>query len=63
MMLKYRNFKVGIVGSGYWGTNILKTLEDLNIKNIHIFDINKKQLLSTKVKFPKINTVNSLEQL
>ena len=63
MMLKYRNFKVGIVGSGYWGTNILKTLEDLNIKNINIFDINKKQLLSTKVKFPKINTVNSLEQL
>ena len=33
-MVKYKNLKIGIVGSGYWGTNIIKTLEELAIKNI-----------------------------
>ena len=49
-MVKYKNIKIGIVGTGYWGTNIIKTLEDLNIKKIFVFDLNKKQLLSTKKK-------------
>ena len=62
-MIKYKNFKVGIVGSGYWGTNILKTLEDLKIKNIYVYDLSKKQLLSTKKKFPFIKLINSLHDL
>jgi len=62
-MSKYQNFQIGLVRSGYWGTNILKTLEDLNIKNIYVYDLDKKQLLSTKKKFPYIYPVNSLEQL
>ena len=39
--VKIQNFKVGIVGSGYWGTNILKTLEDLKIKNVYVYDLSK----------------------
>ncbi len=62
-MVKYKNVKIGIVGSGYWGTNIIKTLEDLRIKSIYIFDLNKKQLLSTKKKFSHISIVNSLQDL
>ncbi len=62
-MLKYKNIKIGIVGCGYWGTNIIKTLEDLNIKKIFVFDLNKKQLLSTKKKFPYISIINSIEDL
>lgn len=62
-MIKYKNIKIGIVGSGYWGTNIIKTLEDLKIKNIYVFDSNKKQLLSTKKKFPYIFIINSIEEL
>ena len=49
-MVRYKNIKIGLIGSGYWGTNIIKTLEDLNIKNIYVFDTNRKQLLSTKKK-------------
>lgn len=62
-MLKYKNFKVGIVGLGYWGTNILKTLEDLKIKNVYVYDLSKKQLISTKKKFTFIKIINSLQDL
>lgn len=62
-MKKYKNFKIGIVGSGYWATNIIKTLEDLKIKKVYVFDVNKKQLLSTKKKFPYIYIANSLKEL
>lgn len=62
-MVKYKNIKIGIVGTGYWGTNIIKTLEDLNIKKIFVYDLNKKQLLSTKKKFPYISVVDSINDL
>ena len=62
-MVKYKNLKIGIVGSGYWGTNIIKTLEDLAIKNIYVFDLNRSQLISTKKKFPHISLINSLDIL
>ena len=62
-MVKYKNLKIGIVGSGYWGTNIIKTLEVLAIKNIYVFDLNKSQLISTKKKFPYISIINSLDNL
>jgi predicted dehydrogenase len=61
--MKYKNLKIGIVGSGYWATNIIKTLEDLKIKNVHVYDINTKQLLSTQNKFPFIHRANSLKDL
>ena len=37
--------KVAIIGCGYWGTNIIKTL--LSFKNLHIicYDNNKTSLL------------------
>ena len=62
-MIKYKNFKIGIIGSGYWGTNILKTLEDLKFRDIYVFDSNKEQRISTKKKFPYIKILNSLDDL
>ena len=62
-MMKYKNLKIGIVGSGYWATNIIKTLEDLKIKNVYVFDINTEQLLSTQNKFPFIHRANSIKEL
>jgi predicted dehydrogenase len=62
-MTKYKNLKIGIVGSGYWGINIIKTLEELSIKNVYIFDLDRSQLTSTKKKFPYIVLINSLDKL
>lgn len=62
-MIKYKNIKIGIIGSGYWATNIIKSLEELSIKNIFVFDINKKQLISTKKKFSFTYIAKSLKEL
>jgi predicted dehydrogenase len=62
-MNKYKNIKIGIIGSGYWATNIIKTLEDSKIKNVFVFDSDYKQLLNTKNKFQFIKIVNSLNDL
>jgi UDP-N-acetylglucosamine 3-dehydrogenase len=55
-MLLIKDFKIGIIGCGYWATNILKTLEDLGYKNIYVYDnlLSKSKLLKDKFKYIKI---------
>ena len=43
--------KLGIIGAGYWATNIIKTLEDMNIKNIYVYDRDQSKLKLIKEKF------------
>lgn len=51
-----KDIKIGVVGCGYWATNILKSLEELGHKNIYIYDndANKSKLLKNKFKYIKI---------
>ena len=51
-MKKYERLKIGVVGCGYWATNLIKTFEDNNIKNITIFDNKYSQ-----VKLIKKNSI------
>ena len=44
-------YKLGIIGAGYWATNIIKTLEDMNIKNIYVYDKDQSKLKLIKEKF------------
>ena len=37
---KNKNQKIALIGCGYWGNIIAKTLTDLKFKNITIFDSN-----------------------
>tara|TARA_X000001036_G_scaffold430541_1_gene463375 strand:+ start:2185 stop:3198 length:1014 start_codon:yes stop_codon:yes gene_type:complete len=65
-MKKFKELKIGIIGCGYWATNIIKTLEKLNVKNIFIFDkdSSKINLLKKKFTFTKsIKTLNNLLDL
>ena len=50
-MQKYKGLKIGVIGCGYWATNIIKTLESLGLKNIFIFDkdILKINLIKKKI--------------
>ena len=44
--------KIALIGCGYWGTIIAKTLNDLKFKNIIIFDsniLNAKTLKKKKI--------------
>ncbi len=47
-------YKLGIIGAGYWATNIIKTLEEMNVKSVHVYDINYDKLLKIKKKFKHI---------
>ena len=40
-MISY-NYTIGVIGCGYWGFNIIKTLQQIGIKNIFIYDKNIK---------------------
>ena len=60
---QFKKLKVGVIGCGYWATNIVKSLEEEGFKNIHVFDSDKKKLKTIKLKFNQIKPFNSLNQL
>lgn len=62
-MKKYKELKIGVIGCGYWGTNIVKTLEQLKIKNIFIFDTSFTKIKLMKKKFPFAVGVENLDVL
>ncbi len=62
-MEKYKELKIGIIGCGYWGTNIVATLEQLKIKNIFISDASNSKLKLMKKKFPFVKDVKNLNAL
>ena len=47
-----KNQKIAIIGCGYWGTIIAKTLLSLKFKNIFIYDKNHRNTYILKKKFP-----------
>lgn len=59
--MKYRKNKVAIIGCGYWGTNIIKTL--LSFKNLDLvcYDLNYKNLVNTKKRFSNISITQDLK--
>ena len=61
--MKSKKKKVAIIGCGYWGTNIIKTL--LSFKNLHIicYDNNKTSLLKIKKRFNNINIAKNIKTI
>ena len=60
---KDKNQKIALIGCGYWGTIIAKTLISLKFKNIFIFDSNIKNSKSLKNKFNKLKIENNYSKL
>ena len=60
-----KNQKIGVIGSGYWGSIIIKTLIELGFKNIIVFDksIKNKKIVKKKFKIIKLesNFLNLLQ--
>jgi predicted dehydrogenase len=56
--------KIGIVGLGYWGPNLIRNfLERNEIEKIIGCDLNEDRLKLMKVKFPPIETINNFNSL
>ena len=47
--------KIAVIGCGYWGTIVAKTLIALRFKNIIIYDKNIKYTKILKKKIPSTN--------
>ena len=58
-----KNQKIALIGCGYWGTIIAKTLISQKFKNIIIYDSNKKNLLTLKKKYKKLNIVKNFKNI
>ena len=55
--------KIAIIGCGYWGTIITKTLVNLGYKNIYAYDSKIKNTYTLKRKFKKINIIKNYNQI
>ena len=60
---QFKKANIGIIGCGYWATNIIKSFEEENYKNVFVFDTNPKQLNTIKSKFKYIKICKSLDEL
>ena len=54
--------KIGVVGTGYWGPNIIRNLLGLN-QEVIIYDINNSNALSALERFPECRAVSSMEDI
>ena len=43
-----KNNQIGIIGVGYWGTNVINALYQLGIKKIYCFDKSEENLKEIK---------------
>jgi len=57
-----KNNQIGIIGVGYWGTNIINVLQKIGVKNICCYDKIPNNLKEIKRKFPKVKTENNYEK-
>ena len=61
-MISY-NYTIGVVGCGYWGFNIIKTLQQIGIKNLFIFDKNIKNSLLISKNFKSVKIAKNYNEL
>jgi predicted dehydrogenase len=54
--------KIGVIGTGYWGPNIIRNLLALN-QELVIYDNNNSNALSALKRFPECKAVSSLEDI
>ncbi len=59
----YKKNKVAIIGCGYWGTNIIKTLISLKVKNIYCLDNNINNLKKIKKRFSKVKICKKIDEI
>ena len=62
-MIIFKRYKIGIIGCGYWATNLIKTLEDNGYRDIEVFDKSADKLRIIKNKFPFLKISKSFDLL
>jgi len=57
-----KNNQIGIIGIGYWGTNIINALQKFKISKIYCYDVSQQNLIEIKRKFPFINVIDEFNE-
>ena len=60
---KNKNQKIALIGCGYWGTIVAKTLINLKLKNIFIFDSNTRNAKTLKKKYNNLIIENTYKKI
>ncbi len=58
-----KKIEVAIIGCGYWGTNIIKTLTSLKLSKIYCYDNDRKNLKKIKDRFKKVSICKNLDEI
>ena len=58
-----KNTQVAIIGCGYWGTNIIKTLISLKISKIYCYDNDPKNLNKIKSRFKNVIICKKIKEI
>lgn len=58
------NYKIGIIGCGYWGQNYVRVFRDiLNSENVKICDTSKEKLKKILHQYPHVDTFTDYNEL
>lgn len=56
--------KIAVIGLGYWGVNVLRNFYSLEeIEEVLVYDLDQDRLKKVKNDFPKIQAVDSVDQI
>ncbi|MFZ2199012.1 MAG: Gfo/Idh/MocA family oxidoreductase [Thermodesulfovibrionales bacterium] len=59
-----KEIKVGVIGCGYWGPNLIRNFNDNYLTDVqYACDVNKDRLERIKVRYPHINTTTNYKEL
>ena len=50
-MNNLKDIKIGVIGCGYWATNIIKSLEEENFKNVYVFDFEFRAIVPFSIGY------------
>lgn len=59
-----KEIKVGVIGCGYWGPNLIRNFNDNYLTDVqYACDLNMERLERIKVRYPHINTTTDYKEL
>src|ERR1700680_2012905 len=60
--MKARGIRIGVVGAGYWGPNLIRNCAELGVLD-SVCDIDEAALAAARQSFPTVTTTAKLDEL
>jgi len=64
MKMEEQKLKVGIIGCGYWGPNLIRNFDNVEGADLYyICDVDETKMLSIKANYPKVKTTRNYHEI